>query len=168
MRQLQWMVMGCALAMTLGFVLALAVPAGAQPQSPGSSSDTEPPPPTKYRASAAFIDWQLGSAVLRLERALAMQTNGTIPDPKETSTLIYEGYVRVRSAHALLLRRKDKQEAKSGIPDPELGLAFKIVRKARFSVLYAREAAAKSQTDKSILHLNTALADLSHARALIH
>ena len=161
--------MGGALAMTLGFVLAPAAPAGAQQPGGALSPDAQlPPPPNKVTTSAEYIDWQLGTAVVQLNRALTIQTNGTTPDPEQTSKIIYEAYVKVRSAHALLMRRKDKRELKTGIPDPMLGLAYTTVRKARFSVLYARQAAAKSQTDKSVNHLTTALADLERARAMIN
>lgn len=169
MKQFRWMVMGGALAMTLGFVLALAAPAGAQQPGAASSPAVQlPPPPSKVTTSPEYIDWQLGTAVMQLQRALAMQTTGTTPDPEQTSKIIYDGYVKVRSAHALVMRRKDKRELKTGIPDPLLGLAYTTIRKARFSVLYARQAAAKSQTDKSVDHLTTALADLERARAMIN
>ena len=180
MKQFRWMVMGGALAMTLGFVLAPAAPAGAQQpggassptaQQPGAASSPAvqlPPPPNKVTTSPEYIDWQLGTAVIQLQRALEMQTNGTTPDPEQTSKIIYDGYVKVRSAHALLMRRKDKREAKTGMPDPMLGLAYTTVRKARFSVLYARQAAAKSQTEQSVGHLTTALAYLERARAIIN
>jgi hypothetical protein len=159
--------MGCALAMTLGFVLALAAPARAQQPGVALSPDTEAPPPNRGRISAEFINWELGGGLLRLQRALAMQTNGTTPDPEQTAKTIYEGYVKIRSAHALLMRRMEKRNAKTGIPDPTLGLAFNTIRKARFSVLYARQAAAKSQTEQSVGYLTTAIAGLERARALI-
>jgi hypothetical protein len=168
MKQFRWMVMGGALAMTLGFVLALSAPAGAQQPGGAPSPEIEPPPPVSRGPSAQYIDWQLGRAVVQLNRALTIQTNGTTPDPERTSKLIYEAYVKVRSAHALLVRRKDKLESKTGIPDPLLGMAYTTIRKARFSVLYARQAAAKSQTEKSVDHLTTALADLERARAMIN
>lgn len=168
MRQSRWLVMGCVLAMTLGVVLALAAPAGAQQPGGARSPDIEPPPPNKLRTSAAFIDWQLGRAVVQLNRALTIQTNGTTPDPEQTSKLIYEAYVKIREAHALLLRRKLKLEEKTGVPDPLLGMAYTTIRKARFGVLYARQTAAKAQTEKSVEYLNTALAHLERARAMIN
>lgn len=160
---------GWVLALMVGLSLPLAGPALAQQPPRATTPDTEPPPPTnRGRTSAEFINWELGSGVLRLQRALAMQTSGSVPDPEQTAQTIYEGYVKIRSAHALLMRRQDKLNAKTGVPDPMLGLAFTTIRKARFSVLYARQAAAKSQTEKSVDFLTHAIAELDRARALIN
>ena len=116
MKPSRWMVVACALAMMLGVVLTLAPPARAQQR--GAAPEAEAPPPiTRGRTSAEFISWQLGSAVGNLQHALTMQTNGTTPDPEQTSKKIYEGYVKVRSAHALLMRRMDKlQEPRPRFP----------------------------------------------------
>lgn len=168
MRPFRWMVVACALAMILGVVVTLAVPARAQQRGAAAPEAEAPPPITRGRTSAEFISWQLGSAVGNLQHALTMQTNGTTPDPEETSKKIYEGYVKVRSAHALLMRRMDKLQAKTKVPDPLLGNAYKTIQKARFSVLYARQAAAKSQTDRSVGYLTHAISELERARASIN
>jgi hypothetical protein len=168
MKLSRWMMMACALAMMLGVFLS-AAPAHAQQPGGAISPDAEPPPPTnRGRTSAEFINWQLGSGMLRLQRALAMQTNGTTPDPEQTSKTIYEGYVKIRSAHALLMRRIETLHAKTKVPDPLLAMAFKTIRKARFSVLYARQAAAKSQTERSVDYLTNAISELERARAAIN
>ena len=169
MKPFRWMVIVCAVAMMLGVVLLLATPARAQQQGGALSPDSEAPPPiTRGRTSAEFINWQLGSAVLRLQRALAMQANGTTPEPEQTAKTIYEGYVKVRSAHALLMRRMDKLQDKTKVPDPLLGMAYNTIKKARFSVLYARQAAAKSQTERSVGYLTNAISELERARAAIN
>ena len=168
MKPSRWMVMACALAMLLGVVLTLAVPARAQQRGATATEAEAPPPITRGRTSAEFISWQLGSAVGNLQHALTMQTSGTTPDPEQTSKKIYEGYVKVRSAHALLMRRMDKLQEKTKVPDPVLGNAYKTIQKARFSVLYARQAAAKSQTDRSVNYLTNAISELERARASIN
>ena len=163
MRQLRWMVLAGVLATMVGSLLPMAPPAW------GQAGDAEvPPPPNRGRTSPEFINWELGVGVMRLQRALAMQTDGSTPDPAVTSKTIYEGYVKIRSAHALLMRRQDKLNAKTGIPDPVLGLAFNTIKKARFAVLYARQAAAKSETEKSVGFLTHAIGDLERARAMIN
>jgi hypothetical protein len=162
------------LAGPLAAVLAVtALPPGSVwAQSAGSEGTINPLPPRPLssasgRLSPTTITRELDQGVAKLRKMLDSQTNGSPLGPEATAKGIYDGYVHVRAAHALLTRRILNVAEKTKSRDPLLDLAFKEIKGARYKILHARQAAAKGNSARSIDLLTGAIPELERAIALI-
>lgn len=166
-----WRISVAAWGLTVMAILSCPLATSATAQQPNTDGGSVPKAPVapfnRGRLSPFTISNELNLGVEKLRRALDLQTNGTAPSPEETAKIIYEGYARVRSAHALLSRRMSHVTEKTKSPDPMLDLAFAIIRRARFRVLHARQATLRSNPARSIELLTAAIPELERASALI-
>jgi hypothetical protein len=149
----------CVLSISLGAMPSLAGPADAQtpvPAVPGGHG----------RLSPFTINHQFELGVAQLQKALDSLTSGT-ELPTDTAKVIYAGYVHIRAGHALLNRRITRRFEKTQVPEPTLDLAYATIKRARWKVLHAREAAAKSNPARSVELLTAAIPEIERASALI-
>ena len=147
--------------------ISLTGPAGAQkPHGEGATPPAAPKPAARLSPSTITHELELG--VEKLRKSLDSQTNGPPLSSADTAKGIYDGYVHVRAAHALLTRRMTRMSEKTQSPDPLLQAAFDTIKGARYKVLHAREAAARANTARSVELLNAAIPELERAIALIY
>lgn len=158
----------CLLSILLGLTPPLSGPVDAQtPGSAGAAAPVPGMPGGTTRLSPFTIIREIDLGIQHLRRALDSQTIGPALSSIDTAKVIYDGYARVRVAHALLKRRMIHNSEKTNSPDPLLELAFTSIKGARYKVLHARQAAAKANTARSVELLAQAIPELERATALI-